>query len=519
LAAAGTGAWIHRRLSARSAVERWLAALVPLAAVAVGDRMLAVVADAAYANWNASRLSPALMLLQGHPLYTTLEAGVINEFLYGPVTALAYVPAALASSPAPALFAGAFIALLAFFGPMAWLHRSDPDLRGAAWAASFLCFCLAAFQLGSLSEAGGLIHADAPALGLAACACACLLRRGRGDLDPMLVLAALLAALSVWTKQTLAPVVLALPAYLWLVDGPRRAFRFTLLMGAVGLVVSATFVAVFGFDGLFLNMFAIPSQAGFKSDHLGSPWISVIGSLRRLLAEICWPLAAIALVALLRRSRGEAAPLFERERSWTLLLLVALFEVPTSLSGDAKIGGSANSHAPTTYFALGAASLCLGGAAAGATRAARAALVLVLAGLTASAVAGSAAAGRFDATVDRLRGWRASPFETAAAFARAHPGEAYFPVTPLVSLYAEGALYHHYLGIVDRLVAGYETSPARVRAHVPPRVRFVIFPRDQAAPPFLPGYHRGVRISALPDWNVFAEGGEPLPKPRSRSAR
>jgi hypothetical protein len=156
--------------------------------------------------------------------------------------------------------------------------------------------------------------------------------------------------------------------------------------------------------------------------------------------------------------------------------------------------------------------LCLAGAAAGATRAARAAgiaLALALAGLTASALGGSVASGRFGASVERLRDWQASPFETAAAFARAHPGEAYFPVTPLVSLYAEGAHYHHYLGILDRLVAGYETGPARVLEHVPPRIRFVIFPRDQAAPPFLPGYHRTAPVAELPGWNVFAEGGKP----------
>ncbi len=77
--------------------------------------------------WSAARLAPTLGLVHGYPLYSAPDAGPINGWLYGPVAALAWLPAALADSPRPALAIAAAINLLLLLGPLLFLC-----LRGGA---------------------------------------------------------------------------------------------------------------------------------------------------------------------------------------------------------------------------------------------------------------------------------------------------------------------------------------------------------------------------------------------------
>ncbi len=463
-------------------------------------------ANAPALHWNAHRISWAVALVQGHRLYAGPHDGAITEIMYGPGTAIAYAPAALAGAPTTAVFAGALLTLVWFYAPVAWLLARGNGGPGAR-ALAFAVFCLASFQLGSLRESGSLIHADAPALGLGACACACALSRRRG----MPLLAALLAVLAAWTKQTLAPLVLALPLYLWIARGAREALRSAGLLAAAGALVSACFLAVFGPGDLFFNAIEVPRRVGWKSDHLGSRWIAAGSSARSLAAELGVPLLLLGIAA---ASRGRPASWrgFARDHPWTLLLLVAMVELPLAIAGEAKIGGAANAHSVTTYFAVAAAALALAetGGRARLALAATAATLLALS-LSPSPVA------RTEDALARFSDWRGGPLERAVAFARAHPGEAYFPVTGLVHLYADGAVYHDYLGILDRDLAGLATTQKQVRAHVPPGTRYVVFPRQQPAPPYLRGFHRPIAVDGLSGyWNVFVEGGEP---PRTRPPR
>ena len=57
-------------------------------------------------DWNGSRLAPTFALLYGYQLYYPATEGPITNHVYGPVAALAYLPATIFRTPTPAILAG-----------------------------------------------------------------------------------------------------------------------------------------------------------------------------------------------------------------------------------------------------------------------------------------------------------------------------------------------------------------------------------------------------------------------------
>jgi len=93
-----------------------VAAIVALAAT------LQHVAAVPKSDISASRVVPAVALARGLPLYAGPASGPIIDFMYGPVAAIAFLPAAAATTPSRALAIAVVVSILAFFLPMAWLH-------------------------------------------------------------------------------------------------------------------------------------------------------------------------------------------------------------------------------------------------------------------------------------------------------------------------------------------------------------------------------------------------------------
>jgi hypothetical protein len=488
-----------------------LAASAALPLLVFAARALTAFSLIPASDMNASHVATSVALARGWRIYLgSRDDGPILDFMYGPLTAIAFLPSTLASSLSAMLLVGGLLTLVYFFGPMAWLHlgsRAGP----AAGAAGLACFALLVFRDPALSYSGFYIHADAPALGLAACACKLLLVSRERASSLAHVGSAACAVLAAWTKQTAAPIVLALPLWVLLADGGRAALRYTASLALVGSIVALVFAVSFGVEPLVFNMLVLPSRHPWHDEATHGKLGTALFWLRILAVQNRWPAALLAAAALLGASGARGLRAWCGANPWTLLLLTGLLMVPTSVMGSAKVGGYLNSHSFASYFLLGAATLGLTEAArAGArsSRLAKAALAGLALALAASDIVDRSRYEALRVAIGRLGSWSDNPQTAAYEFARAHPGEVYLPWNPLASLLADGVLYHSDFGIWDRELAGQPPADDLWRQHLPPRMRFVAFRsgigRSLPSPTRrLPEFTARVAAEELPRWEVY----------------
>ncbi|MBN1406004.1 MAG: hypothetical protein JW946_05740, partial [Candidatus Omnitrophica bacterium] len=206
--------------------------------------------------WNSGRLAWTLAPAYGYKLYYGNGAGPSLSTLYGPIAALAYLPAVFCSSATLAIQCASFLAACFYFSPILGLYICE-HIKKAGSLSNIICvsafFCLITLSLTPLHAAFSVCP-DAPALGLSAFACLILYYRKNNGSLPFL-LSSIFSVLAVWTKQTFVPILLALPFYVLLVDGVRYFKRYILFMFISGLVVSGIFLWFFDPQDLFFCMF------------------------------------------------------------------------------------------------------------------------------------------------------------------------------------------------------------------------------------------------------------------------
>ena len=489
----------------RDFADRALWVLLP---VGLGVVLLTVLLHAVNAPtwfWNGARLAPTIALAQGYELYQPADRGPILNTIYGPVTALVYLPAALATSPTGAIFVAALIVGLFSTVPMLALalRQAGGDRTLRAWSLfGFVLFYCALFvHPGCTVYTTSMVHADAPSLGLALLACLPLYRVNAPEAPGWraLSVSALLAALSVWSKQTSVFVPVALAVHLLLAWGAPCLRRYLLCLLAAGGGLSVLLVAGFGPGPLFFNLFAVPA---------GQPWDTPLLDAALELGGLLVVFAPVLLLALYFTRRAPGAEPLSRGAWWRanpsgMLLLLAAFAVPTGLLSRMKIGGALNTH-HALFFLIGAIGLALP-AALGPRRdpwfrlaCKRLQLVLGAALLLLPIAYLATWDGRYRPDNEH---------QQAYDFARRYPGKTWFPSHPLSTLLAEGELYHFEYGVLDRGLAGRGPTPAHFRAHVPSGLRYVIFHRDRPAEillRFLPAFGRRVSLHELPDWVIYA---------------
>jgi hypothetical protein len=511
-------------------VERALRWLVPAGFAVVLVRLFEAVAAGPLEAFNPPRVAAAVAMARGYRILTGPDEGPALDFMYGPVAALAYLPAAASPTATGAVWVGVVLSLLFALAPVVWL--AWPRSPASAWLA---LLAVAAFGIGCIHDpalrlAAFDIHADAPALALAGAACAAVLVARGEPSNTRLLAAGALAALAVWSKQTAAPIVAVLPLLVWLRDGRRAGVRAAVLVGAAGAAVSLAFVAWLGLDRIAYTMFQIPGGHPFKPvgvdpEALARDMAGAVANqtpadrLRALLhsagifagAAAPSALLAAAVAAALARGRAARATPLRREPALALAL-TGLAMVPVSVLGGAKLGGYTNAYALSTWFFAAAAAVGLLSLAGSGPRRQRRIACCALAGVAVIGAANELRAERRSALAEAVRqvaSWRSNPLERSVGFARRHPGEVLFATNPLIGLYSDGVLYHSTIGLYDRRMAGLEVSDALLRRHLPERMRFLVLPRLgwfallAKPPPELGGFTVLRPVPELPDHRVW----------------
>lgn len=467
-------------MNADKTIGRIATFALPAAAAAL---LIAFVAEYLhfYLPWSAPRLAASLGMLHGYPLYSPTETGVINGWIYGPVSALLWLPAGFASTPAGALRAAVAIDFAVLFTPLWFVaHREARNVSFSWQPAACATIAAAIFALfhPTLDYMATELCSDTPAVAFATISCICLTSRRQ---PAGAVWAAAMIALAVWSKLLVLPVVAAQVVFVAVTSGWRPAVRHALAATLWIAVLGVAFVAAWGFEPIAFNMWQVPFR-----HLLASGSLDYLREFGRFFLYTS-PLWIVILIA--RLGSGARQPLRSDDCA-ALLVIVALFSLPGCIVATLKVGGDANSLHPV-YYALAAAVAVVPGLISKH----RSVGIAVPALITIAMVPiGVDACGKISLY---FQGGRLDRNELAFEMARTAPGRYYFPFDPLANLMAEGRMFHVEDGVYSRCLADLPPSQHQIDSGLPPESRIIIYP--QGAPRFLMTLI-GRRFTRHDDW-------------------
>ncbi len=495
----GVLAWSWRdAMRTWSTLDRIGGLVVVPGLLAFWSSVVGAVAGAPTLDWNGARLAPTVAIVHGYALYYPEASGPMLSTVYGPLAPFAFLPAALCTTPTPALLTAAAINVAFVVLPLLWFirrarsaHRTSGLLAVVVWLGA--CAALAQTRAGDMWLT--MIHPDAPALGLGLLACGALWTGDREPTPRRLHAVAVLATLACGMKQVILPLPAALGLLVWATRGRRACVEYVRALVASAAVVAGSVLVLGGPAAAIFNAMTIATH---------QPWIRPgIAGLEEggllLLRAMAESLAILALAAI--ADRGIARP-------WTAPVVVAIALVPTGVLGAVKMGGDQNSFYSLYFAAAAAASMLAWNGGAASSPAWRRAFRVACYLYCTVNVALAGRAGRYDA-------WRGggSPFananQQAYDYLRRHPGEAYFPWHPLAGLLAEGRLYHFDFAAFDRWLAGFPPTREHVLAYVPAGMRGIASTRRPWLLTYFPEYTRESTLPDLPGWRVFVPAERP----------
>jgi hypothetical protein len=433
--------------------DRLIRALALLAAVSALIGFCLTVSQAPSITENDHRLAPTFALAHGYRLYYGPEQGPVLSTIYGPVTAFAYAPSLLASTPMAAVRLATIVTIVLFFLPMFLMAGKGALGFGWQWYVYVLglAAALASFS-SSLVNSSVLVHADSPALAAGGLACWFSGKSGARAPWRRALLAGIFAAVAVMAKQNMAPLALALALW-WLFVSWKSALVFAAGGVASLLAIWAGILAVStSLEAAWFNWFQIPIHQPYDKTLL----FSVFDTLDRSLLLYLLPIGAM-----LWRSpwRAQLRPLS------MLLLWTGCWLIPTSVLGRIKAGGSENALSPAVYFFALACMFELSAHLYSSPPGSRPPPALLAVAL----LLGTYAVVKLPENIYSVfKASGQSSIQEVYNFSRKHPGKIYFPQFPLTILMAEGRLYDFSWGLSDRRAAGHPVSDAQFRKDTPP---------------------------------------------------
>jgi len=438
--------------------------------------------------WNDIRVAPAIALHQGISVYAPPGQGSASTWAYGPLPLFVLAPAGFAPNAAGALEAAGAIhiivrvlCLLAIC--LAWPTRRAPvgDRMDMQLRLAAALFCV--LWVRNDNSDYGIFTADSIGLSVGGLGLLALVRGHRW-------LAAFGAVGAVACKQTMIGVGLAQVIWLWFSCGPKEALRHTGRGAAAALLVALAFTARFGATGLWHVIFEMPGRYPWASFGNRIAYHSTYFGI-----HVVAPLVAMAVW---KRS------FFRKDSPLLLPALAFLCTLPFSLAGFLKIGGNVNNlHSFWLWFPM---TLAVASHAAR-IRAASPAVRLAFVALPALV-----ACVWLQVTPLRMRP-NVAHYHEAAELTRQRPGQIWFPMNPIVTLYGDGRLYHDFDGLRAWAGTGFRATDPVYFAGLPPQwngmatllpIGWLASADDARLPP-------GTRIATFGHWqlDLLPEGKAP----------
>ena len=280
------------------AFDRALAFTAPLFGILIlADLIAGVLRSVAEWHWNDPRLARGIALWYGYSLYPGRDSRMpIIGTMHGPLPHLLYSSLVILKNPTLLLLAACLLSCLLYFGAVLWLHLR----AGWSLASAYGFFACAALLLASPGArfSGLTVHVDALAMCCVMLA-AGLIAREEPPQAGTLTASAILAMLAVASKQTMAPVAIALPCFVLMVEGKRAFARYVAVQVAASVAILGAMLTLFRppQDVLF-NTFTLAANLP-RTGSIASKMIEGLFDVRNELAAAAAPLLLlIAIVAL-----------------------------------------------------------------------------------------------------------------------------------------------------------------------------------------------------------------------------
>ncbi len=455
--------------------------------------------------WHTSFLSGVFALAKGQVLYQGLHLSKpLLSAIYPPMAYLAYLPVTIAGTPTLAVMIGRVFAALYFFVPfvlaLKWTPRRFPP---GILLSAFGVFALMVFYLLPLVETAFAVNADAPALGFGAMACVLIYSAGEEPGNARLFLAAFFAVLSVWSKQVMAPLPLALAFFLWKRYRAGICLKYLLFLLIGGSGVSGFFLAAFGAHPIFFHTLYIPSHHPWNSSN---PLTAIGDAFKEFSLFAAIPLILPLAAIFINITENDEAPSLRAwlgRNHWAVFFITGLALIPLSLLGRVKVGGAHNTFSYSIYFLAISGVLALIHLH---ERQAKALLVTLLCVFLFIKIPS------LSVFFQRMKEFYPNYASVSYAYIKNHPREAYFPCEPLSELLAEGSFLHVRAGLEERELAGVPVDRANFLETLPFSFKKVVFPpnipprvpaSEDSVLKYLPEYKHRVDDPELPGWYVY----------------
>jgi hypothetical protein len=476
--------------------------------------VLAVQAAAGILNspsfvWNEVRLARSVALLHGFSLYLDRDAtGPVIGTLHTPVGHCLYVAVSGFHSPTYALLAGSLVSLLVLFVPLVWvLLRASEGTRDRLFvaAAAFLFCGFLIMQAPGTFHVACMIHVDAAALAFATLACGVFCNPKKPIAVPQVWLAGVGCVLAVGSKQTMAPIVLAIALFLGAAAGAKLLAHFGAAVLLGGAVLLGAILVLVPAHAFLFNTVTLAAHRPLKDGYIEL----LVKSYRAGKQDALPALFPMLLLVVFQWIAADCRPDlrdFVRGNRWLVFALCAAALIPVTAKAIVTAGADVNHLGLVLYFLFVAAALAIEQSLAGPDNsflrgsAWMCAALGILAGIAPGAALSLPA---------RLRGVHQNAPEAALHYELRHPGRAYFPCSPMATLLSNGKVYHVDFSVYDREIAGYPLTAHQFEAGLPPGFKVVAIPpgaqpQSSALRDMLQRYQQVADIE-LPGWTVYKQ--------------
>jgi len=457
--------------------------------------------------WNEVRLARSVALLHGVSLYPDRDAtDPVIGTLHTPVSHCLYLLVAGFHGPTYALLAGSLLSLLLIFVPLGWvLLRASEGARDRLFVtiAAFLFCAFLIMQAPGTFHTASMIHTDAAALAFATLACGVFCNPRKPISVPQAWLAGVGCVLAVGSKQTMAPIVLAIAMFLGVSAGARVLAHFGAAVLVGGAVLLGAILALVPAQAFLFNTVTMAAHRPLKQGYVEILVMFFRAGKQDALPAL-FPMLLLPGCQWIAADRRPDLRDFIRANRWLAFALVAAALIPGTVRAIVTVGADVNHLGMVLYFLFVAAGL---------------AIEQCLADYDNSLLRGSAwmcaalgilvgiAPGATLSLPSRLRDVHENAPEAALRYELRHPGHAYFPCNPMASLLSNGRVYHVDFSVYDREIAGYPLTSHQYEAGLPSGFEVIAIPsgeqpRSRALQDMLAGYEQVADIE-LPGWTVY----------------